>query len=77
LWLMSAIERLAEGYLNKRGRVVLPRVFTGVAFGHCVAIKTGGDETYDHWDVITPKEGRLYALNNCYVEDLLERGRAR
>jgi hypothetical protein len=69
---MAVIERWAEWYLERRGRVVLPRIFIGIAFGHCVAIKTGGDRDYDHWSVVAPKTGKVYALTNSVI-DMMQR----
>lgn len=61
------IGRLAERYLRWRGHVVLPRPFTGIVFGHCEAMKIGGDNTRDYWHVTSPKGGRIYAINNSIV----------
>jgi hypothetical protein len=61
------IERLAVWYLARRGRVVLPFPFIGMAMGFGIAIKIGDDDAYTTWNVSIPKIGRIVALNNSVV----------
>jgi hypothetical protein len=61
------IERLAVWYLNRQGVAVLPRAFIGFATGYCTAIKTGETGTYDEWQMVVPKIGKVIALNQSIL----------
>jgi hypothetical protein len=63
----AMLERLAEWYLTRRGRVVLPRAFVGFAVGNCVVTKTGSDGIYDVWQMLSPKGFPYIALNRSMV----------
>jgi hypothetical protein len=58
-------ERIAEWYLKRRGRVVLPRFWIGIAVsGNAVAVETSPGQ----WQVSLPCRGFTYALNGSIVE---------
>jgi len=60
-------EQLAEWYLQRRGRTVLPRIFIGIVFGGCVAQRVESDGRYDHWTVIVPSCGQLVTMTSSQV----------
>jgi len=58
------LERRCERYLQRRGRVVLPRYFNGIAFGYATAV----EESLGVWSVLTYPKCCVYALNNSTVQ---------
>lgn len=61
------LERHAERYLKRRGRMVLPRAFVGLAVGYGQAVRTGGDGDYDNWAVSVPRGFPAIALNHTVM----------
>ena len=64
---MSIIERMAEAYLSRRGRVVLPRMFNGLAIGHAEAVCISQDEISSHWQITLNSKPDLIALNRSLI----------
>ncbi len=60
------IERLAIWYLNRRGIVVLPRFFVGIAIGYGTAFLTR-HVGHDLWEVTLPRRSPYVAINNTVV----------
>ena len=60
-------EGVAERFLKRRGRCVLPRAFVGLAVGHGQAVRTGGDADFDNWTVSVPRGFLPIALNNTVM----------
>jgi hypothetical protein len=46
---------------------VLPLGFIGFAVGYAQVFKLGGDQHYDDWRMVTPKGGKIIALNHSTV----------
>lgn len=64
------LERLAEWYLERRGRMVLPRMFFGMAIGgYASAFKIGGTGQYDEYQVMIMKGSQLIAMTNSIITD--------
>jgi hypothetical protein len=61
------IERLAEWYLKRRGRAVLPRCFVGLAVGAGLAVRKRESSGFSQWEVEIPSSGKLWALNNSMI----------
>jgi hypothetical protein len=63
------LERLAEWYLRRRGRVVLPRAFIGMALGYAQAVRLEGDGDYSVYRVEVPAFAKPIVLNNSMLID--------
>ena len=61
------LEDRAERYLKRRGRMVLPRAFIGLAVGYGQAVKIATDGDYDTWTVSVPCGFPPIALNNTMM----------
>lgn len=61
------IETLAEWYLKRRGRVVLPRAFVGVAFGFCRVYRDDERNAFTVLPMWSPGFGAVIALNNTTI----------
>lgn len=61
------MEALAEWYLRRCGRVVLPRAFAGVAFGHCHVYHDSERNTFMVLPMWSPGLGTVIALNNTTI----------
>jgi hypothetical protein len=59
------LERLAEWYLNRRGRVVLPRIFVGLVFGNAVATETEPGVWHVVLDINAPN--KYYAMHYSVI----------
>lgn len=63
-WYLKLVERLCEAFLQRRGRMVLPRLFIGLAVGY----GTARQRKDGIWEVYVPTPpGRLIALNNAIM----------
>ena len=63
------LERLAEWYLERRGRTVLSSTFIGMAIGgYAQAIKIGDDGSYDCYRVMILKCGDVLVLNHSMLD---------
>lgn len=66
--LPAIIESLCVRYLKKRGRVVLPRMFVGMAFGNCEVHERDNQlSSHARFDVFMPRGGGIIALNHTMV----------
>jgi hypothetical protein len=63
------IERLAEWYLRRRGRVVLPRLFVGLVVGGNATAwrRKPYFKDVSEWNVTIPECGDVIALNGSTV----------
>ena len=61
------IETLAEWYLKKCGRVVLPRAFIGVAFGLCHVYHDSERNKYTVMPMWSPGRGTIIGLNGTII----------
>ena len=60
-------EALAEWYLKRVGRIVLPRIFVGVAFGHCHVYRDHKRNAYTVLPMWLPEAGTVIALNRTVL----------
>lgn len=60
------LERISEWYLRRRGRVVLSRLFMGIAIGNCTMKRIGEG----HYRVFTAHPSPQIIALNCSLVDL-------
>ncbi len=67
---MNIIEKAAVWYLSRKGRVVLPRIWIGMAlgFGAAFSHEPVEQDKPSVWTVSLPPGGRLYALNHSMID---------
>jgi hypothetical protein len=63
------IERWALSYLTRRGMVVLPRAFVGMALGYSQAVKLEGNGDFNVYRVEVPAFAKPIILNNSMLID--------
>ncbi|HEV8503651.1 MAG TPA: hypothetical protein VGR63_18920 [Casimicrobiaceae bacterium] len=63
------IERWALAYLKRRGMVVLPRAFVGMALGYSQAVKLEGDNDINVYRVEVPAFAKPIILNHSMLID--------
>ena len=63
----TIIERWALSYLTRRGMVVLPRSFVGMAIGHAQAVKVECNGDFNVYRVEVPAFAKPIVLNNSLL----------
>lgn len=56
-------ERLAEWYLQRCGKFIIPYTFVGIAFGYAEAVEAPPGV----WTVIVPQHSRIISVNHSIV----------
>lgn len=69
---MNWLERWAEKFLRKRGRVVLSRHFTGIAMGNACGIYRDNGH-YTEYRITVPRGARPIVINNSTLMEQRER----
>ena len=67
--MMEWFDRLARWHLARRGIVVLPRTFIGLAIGYGQAIKLATDGDFSTYNVEVPAFAKPIILNNSILID--------
>jgi hypothetical protein len=67
--LTTIIERWALSYLTRRGMVVLPRAFVGMALGYSQAVKLGSNGDFVTYRVEVPAFAKPIVLNHSMLID--------
>ena len=63
----SVLEQLAEWYLHRRGRHVLPRTFFGLAVGYCYVRYDEAHNTFEVMPIHPQSMNTIIALNHSVV----------